>query len=712
MSVFHSITDLIGQTPVLQLHKLDAGPCALFLKLENQNPGGSIKDRVALSMINEAERQGLLVPGGTIIEATAGNTGLGLALIAAQKGYKLVLVVPDKMSHEKIYHLRALGVDVRLTRSDVTKGHPEYYQDYARRLAEETPGAYYIDQFSNPANPLAHATTTAPELFDQLAGRVDAVVVGVGSGGTLGGLQAWFAKHSPHTEFVLADPVGSILADQVETGQHGEAGSWRVEGIGEDFIPPLAQLENVRQAYRVTDAEAFATARQLLQTEGVLAGSSTGTLLAAALRYCQAQTTPKRVVTFACDSGNKYLSRMFNDEWLRQQGLQDDDRPAPAAPVSALATLSVHSGAFNDQHGAVMPPIYATSTFAQPAPGQHTGYEYSRSGNPTRHALESAIAELEGGTRGYAFASGLAAISTVLELLDKDSHIVAIDDVYGGTYRLIENVRRRSTGLQVSWVKPDDLAGLEAAIRPDTRMIWVETPTNPLLKLADLAAIAEIARRHNVISVADNTFASPLIHRPLTLGFDIVVHSATKYLNGHSDVVAGLAVVGDRPALAEKLGYLQNAVGGVLDPFSSFLTLRGIRTLALRIERHSSNALALARWLEQQPRGEKVWFPWLTSHPQYALARQQMAQPGGMISIVIKGDDQRAAEVISKLKLFTLAESLGGVESLVSQPFSMTHASIPLAQRLANGITPQLIRLSVGIEDEKDLLADLQQALA
>ncbi|APG19661.1 cystathionine beta-lyase [Kosakonia radicincitans DSM 16656] len=377
-----------------------------------------------------------------------------------------------------------------------------------------------------------------------------------------------------------------------------------------------------------------------------------------------------------------------------------------------LATQSVHSGVFNDQHGAVMPPIYATSTFAQPAPGQHTGYEYSRSGNPTRHALETAIAELEGGTRGYAFASGLASISTVLELLDKDSHLVAIDDVYGGTYRLIENVRRRSAGLQVSWVKPDDLAGLEAAIRPETKMIWVETPTNPLLKLADLAAIAAIAKRHNVLSVADNTFASPVIHRPLELGFDIVVHSATKYLNGHSDVVAGLAVVGDNPQLAEKLGYLQNAVGGVLDPFSSFLTLRGIRTLSLRVERHSSNALALARWLEQQPQVEKVWFPWLESHPQYQLARTQMALPGGMISVVVKGDDARASEIIKKLTLFTLAESLGGVESLVSQPFSMTHASIPLEQRLANGITPQLIRLSVGIEDEKDLIADWKQALA
>ncbi|EIZ9494512.1 trans-sulfuration enzyme family protein [Cronobacter sakazakii] len=379
--------------------------------------------------------------------------------------------------------------------------------------------------------------------------------------------------------------------------------------------------------------------------------------------------------------------------------------------MDKFATLSVHSGTHHDQHGAVMPPIYATSTYVQPAPGEHTGYEYSRSGNPTRHALERAIAELEAGSQGFAFASGLAAISTVLELLDKESHIVAVDDVYGGTYRLLENVRKRTAGLTVSWVKPDDLAALEAAIRPETRMIWVETPTNPLLKLADLEAIAGLARRRGLISVADNTFASPAIHRPLTLGFDIVVHSATKYLNGHSDVVAGLAVVGDNPELAQQLAYLQNAVGGVLDPFSSFLTLRGIRTLALRMERHSASALKIAQRLAQHPQVEKVFFPWLESHPQYALARRQMALAGGMISIVVRGDDQRAAQVIKKLRLFTLAESLGGVESLVSQPFSMTHASIPLEQRLANGITPQLIRLSVGIEDAEDLLADLEQAL-
>ncbi|AIR03213.1 cystathionine beta-lyase [Cedecea neteri] len=379
--------------------------------------------------------------------------------------------------------------------------------------------------------------------------------------------------------------------------------------------------------------------------------------------------------------------------------------------MNKFATQSVHSGTFDDAHGAVMPPIYATSTFAQPAPGQHTGFEYSRSGNPTRQALETAIAELEGGQRGYAFASGLAAISTVLELLDSGSHIIAVDDVYGGTWRLIENVRKRSAALQVSWVKPDDLDGLQAAIRPETRMIWVETPTNPLLKLADLAAIADIAKRHRLISVADNTFASPALQRPLESGFDIVVHSATKYLNGHSDVVAGLAVVGANDELAQQLGYLQNAVGGVLDPFSSFLTLRGIRTLALRMEKHSGNAFQLAQWLETHPAVEKVYFPWLETHPQYHLARQQMSQPGGMISIVVRGDEKRAEEVIRKLKLFTLAESLGGVESLVSQPYSMTHASIPLEQRLSNGIVPQLIRLSVGIEDAGDLQADLAQAL-
>jgi cystathionine beta-synthase len=314
-----SSLSLIGHTPMLQLTRFEVGHCELFLKLENQNPGGSIKDRVGLSMIEAAEASGALQPGALIVEATAGNTGLGLAQVASRKGYRLLLVVPDKMSREKILHLRALGAEVVVTRSDVGKGHPEYYQDLAQTLATQQRG-YFVNQFENPANPLAHERTTGPEIFEQLGGRVDAAVVGVGSGGTLTGLSRFFARAKPDVEMVLADPAGSIVAEYVKTGRHGAAGSWLVEGVGEDFIPPLLDVSRVRSAYTVTDEEAFATVRALLQQEGVLAGSSTGVLLTAALRYCREQRSPKRVVTFACDSGNKYLSKVFDDHWMRDQG--------------------------------------------------------------------------------------------------------------------------------------------------------------------------------------------------------------------------------------------------------------------------------------------------------------------------------------------------------------------------------------------------------
>ncbi|HTT37135.1 MAG TPA: pyridoxal-phosphate dependent enzyme [Burkholderiales bacterium] len=321
----NNLLDLIGNTPMLEITRLDTGRCRLFVKLENQNPAGSIKDRIGLSMIEAAERDGRLKPGGTIVEATAGNTGLGLALVASRKGYRLILVVPDKMAREKIFHLRALGTEVILTRSDVGKGHPEYYQDMAERIAREA-GAVYINQFANPANPEAHETTTGPEIWEQMGHQVDAVVCGVGSGGTLAGLSRFFARVSPDTEMVLADPVGSVLCDYVKTGKYGEAGSWVVEGIGEDFIPPIADLSRVRTAYSISDRESLQTARELLNREGILGGSSSGTLVAAALRYCREQTTPKRVVTFICDTGNKYLSKMFNDYWMADQGFIERER--------------------------------------------------------------------------------------------------------------------------------------------------------------------------------------------------------------------------------------------------------------------------------------------------------------------------------------------------------------------------------------------------
>ncbi|NQE62412.1 PLP-dependent aspartate aminotransferase family protein [Caulobacter sp. RHG1] len=379
-----------------------------------------------------------------------------------------------------------------------------------------------------------------------------------------------------------------------------------------------------------------------------------------------------------------------------------------------FATRTIHGGQFPDPTtGAVMVPIYATSTYAQSSPGEHKGFEYSRSHNPTRFAFERSIADLESGTAGFAFASGLAAASTILETLDSGAHVIASDDLYGGSFRLFDKVRKRSAGLTFSFVDMADLSAIEAAIAPATKMIWVETPTNPMLRLADLAAIATLAKKHGLITVADNTFASPYVQRPLELGFDIVMHSATKYLNGHSDVVAGVAVVGDNAALAEQMKFLQNAVGAVLGPFDSFLALRGVKTLALRMQRACDSALEIARWLEGHPGIERVIYPGLESHPQHDLAKRQMLNGfGGIISAEVKGGLAPARKLLERTRLFTLAESLGGVESLIEHPAIMTHASIPADQRAALGISDGLIRLSVGIESCRDLISDLDAALA
>lgn len=375
-------------------------------------------------------------------------------------------------------------------------------------------------------------------------------------------------------------------------------------------------------------------------------------------------------------------------------------------------TRAIHAGQEPcEATGAVMTPIYCTSTYRQSAPGVHQGYEYSRSQNPTRQALEDCIASLESGQRGFAFASGMAAINTIVDLLDAGSHVIAMDDLYGGTYRLFDKVKTRCANMDFSFVDMRNIEDIERAIRPETRMIWVESPSNPMLKLADLAAIAQLAKKHQLIAVADNTFATPCIQRPLELGFDIVVHSATKYLNGHSDVVGGIAVVGDNQELAERLAFLQNSCGAVAGPFDSFLVLRSLKTLSVRMQRHCHNAKALAEWLEKHPQVEKVIYPGLKSHPQHALAQKQMADYGGMISMVIKGGLEEAKRFLSSCKLFTLAESLGGVESLIEHPAIMTHASVPAEQRKALGIDDGFIRLSVGIEHLEDLKEDLDNAL-
>jgi cystathionine gamma-lyase len=375
-------------------------------------------------------------------------------------------------------------------------------------------------------------------------------------------------------------------------------------------------------------------------------------------------------------------------------------------------TKVIHAGQEPDPRtGAVMTPIYATSTYAQSSPGEHKGYDYARTRNPTRDALEACLAALESGRAGFAFASGMAAIGTVLELLDSGAHVVAMDDLYGGSYRILERVRKRSAGLQATFTDLSKTNSLEEAIRPNTRMVWVETPTNPLLKIVDLEAIAAVARKHKLISVCDNTFASPWIQRPLELGFDIVVHSTTKYLNGHSDVIGGAAILKD-DTWKEKLSFLQNAVGAVPSPFDAFLTLRGIKTLALRMERHCGNAMHVAAWLEKHPKIARVIYPGLATHPQHLLASRQMQQRyGGMVTAVLKGGLPASRRFLERCKLFTLAESLGGVESLIEHPAIMTHASLPEDVRAGLGIDDGLVRLSVGIEALDDLLAELKYAL-
>jgi cystathionine gamma-lyase len=380
----------------------------------------------------------------------------------------------------------------------------------------------------------------------------------------------------------------------------------------------------------------------------------------------------------------------------------------------AFATRVIHGGQRPDPlTGAVMPPIYATSTYVQSSPGVHKGYEYSRTANPTRDALQAAVANLEAGHAGFAFASGMAATATILELLDAGSHIIAMHDLYGGSYRILENVRKRSAGHDITFADLTDPRALEQALRPNTRMLWVETPTNPLLKIVNLGAVAKIARRHRLLAVCDNTFATPFIQRPLEHGFDIVVHSTTKYLNGHSDAVGGAAVVRQDAELKERLAYLQNALGGVSSPFDSYLTLRGIKTLELRMQRHCASGLRVAEFLEGHAKVERVHYPGLASHPQHELAKEQMqGRYGGIVTAVLRGDIDYTRQVLERCELFSLAESLGGVESLIEQPALMTHASLPPAMRASLGISDSLVRLSVGVEDPDDLIAELAQVLS
>ncbi len=743
-----NILQAVGNTPIVRLNRVgkDLEP-EIYVKLEFMNPGGSIKDRIGWWMIEDAEKRGVLKPGGTIVECTSGNTGVGVALAAIVKGYPCIFTLPDKMSKEKVRNVAAFGARVVVTPTNVAPEDPRSYTSTAAIIAKGIPGSAHLDQYNNTSNRECHYRTTAPEILDQMP-DLDVFVGTIGTGGTICGVGKYLMEKKKGIEIVAVDPIGSIVYDIYKNNKvKSPPAPYKVEGIGEDFIPKNYDFNTLTDMVQVDDGESFRMARRLLVEEGLYCGGSSGSAVAGALKWIEAQGSRlkgKKVLVILPDSANRYLTKVFNDEWMIENGFAKpgdkglggeieyvngaDPTHGGTASVSVSAkggartaagsaaggpgfgTRAIHAGQKPDPvAGAVMTPIYQTSTYAQQSPGKHKGYEYARTHNPTRDAYQACVASLEGGKHGVAFASGLAAIDALLHTLKAGDHVLCCDDVYGGTFRIMDRVFEK-VGLEFTFADLADASKAEKLFKPNTKMIWLESPTNPMLKILDIAALSAMARTRGVRTVVDNTFASPYFQLPLQLGADIVMHSVTKYMNGHSDVVGGVIVTSD-DKIHDDLKFIQNSCGGVPAPLDCFLVLRGLKTLHVRMERHAQNALAIARYLEKHPKVEKVIYPGLESHPQHVLARKQMKGFSGMITIFLKGGLPEARTFLEKVKLFTLAESLGGVESLIEHPAIMTHASVPAETREQLGIHDNLVRLSVGIEDQADLISDLERAL-
>ncbi len=701
MTIANSVLDLIGNTPVLKMARFSPAEGAqIFGKMEMSNPGGSVKDRVGLGMIEAAEKSGALKAGGTIIEPTAGNTGIGLAVVGLAKGYKVICVMPAKFSIEKQTLIQTLGGTVVRT---PTKEGMEAAINKAKELNEEIENSVVLNQFFNMSNPDTHYATTGPEIWEQMEGKVDVFVAGAGTGGTFTGVARYLKEKNPDLRVVLVEPEGSIFAG-------GEEGSHIIEGIGNSFIPDTLTLALADEIATVKDEDSIGTVVEVARTEGILIGGSSGAACFAAKEVAAKLGKDKHVVCILPDGAERYISKGYLafDADGALQSVQKAEKKTLDGQLG-FATKAIHCGQEPEPAtGAVVTPVYLTSTYAQKAPGEHSGYEYSRTKNPTRTALEENVAALEEGHAAFAFASGMAAITTLLQMYDTDSHIVVSENVYGGTYRVFEKLFKRQ-GYHFSYVDSRSSQAVASAINEKTKLIFLETPTNPMLHVADISKICELAHGKGVKVVVDNTFLTPYFQRPITLGADFVVHSATKYLGGHSDLVAGLIVTATHED-EEKIQFLQNSAGAILDPFQAWLCLRGIKTLAPRMELHQHNAQSVAQFLETHDKVKKVIYPWLASHPQHELACEQTTGAGGVVTFEMT-DDVNPRYFLAKLEYCTLAESLGAVETLISVPSIMTHASVPKEKRLQLGILDNLVRISVGLEDIDDIIGDLDNAL-
>lgn len=709
MKYADTILDLIGNTPLVKINKLNPNPKVTILaKLEYFNPGGSIKDRIGKSMIEGAEQREELKKNGLIVEATSGNTGIGLAMAAAVKGYKSIFTMPDWMSKNKEKILKAFGADVLRQPTAVPIDDSRGYKTVAKRIAGEKSG-FLPDQYSNPDNPRAHYEGTGPEIWNDTDGKIDYIVIGIGTGGTATGAVRFLKEKNPHIKFIAPDPIGSIYSGKLEP--------FLVEGIGHIFMPKNVHLDMVDEFVRFPSKSAIEMAQNIAKNEGILVGPSSGAALFAATKIAKEAKPGSIIVAIFPDSGERYIDYLYDEDFEIPTLAKHETKQGFATQV-----LHGYSEDFNEKQ-ALVPSINRSAIFtfnnveeaakifegSNNEKDNRSKYVYARGNHPNQRQLELLVTDLESGTDAVAFASGMAAITAFAQtVLSQGDEVVASNVLYGDSFHLFGSLVKK-WGVKTTFVDITDLKQVEKAITKKTKLLYIETPTNPLLSIADIGALSQITKRHGVLFAVDNTFASPYLQRPLVLGADIVIESATKYLSGHSDAIGGIVVAKDQKLIMNLWGTLF-ITGAIIDPEAAWLVLRGLKTLPLRMERHNQNALTIAKYLSHNSKVKIVHYPGLLNHPQHDLARAQMNGFGGVLSFEIKGGIEQGKKFVNALKIFSLSVSLGAVESLVNHPASMTHKVIPQKERLKSGITDGLIRFSVGIEDIEDLIKDIDQA--